>query len=278
MRARTHTRMPPHTHAQELECHELARVHVARCADQLLKEFKSRSSNMLQRLVEAPLHEESVRTLTAAGFTQVAPEVMSSCQEVGVSGHMWARLDARPTGAAERNSASATSSTLREDDAWTFTVVLTWTDLHDLLDLFETQTRDKHGRVFQPIHAWPALAGHSEAKDAIRKCLSEMSKQYIGASLLIKAEEDGGASSNREAAIRAVDGRKQGGRKADAHLSISVDKLWTKKSLIASVAPASLQDILSKLGRGDLCANPMPSYLQIAQALAKTQRQNSSTA
>ena len=54
---------------------------------------------MLQRLVEAPLQEGSVTTLTAAGFTQVAPEVMSSSQEVGVSGHMWGRLDARPTGA-----------------------------------------------------------------------------------------------------------------------------------------------------------------------------------
>ncbi len=270
--------MPPHTHAQELECHELARVHVARCADQLLEEFKSRSSNMLQRLVEAPLHEGSVRRLTDAGFTQVAPEVMSSCQEVGVSGHMWARLDARPTGAAERNSASATSSTFREDDAWTLTVVLTWNGLQALLELFEKQTRDKHGGVFEPIHAWPALAGQSEEKDAIRKALSELSKQYIGASLLIKAEEDGGASSNREAAIRAVDGRKQGGRKASATLDISADALWTKKSLIASVAPARLQDILRRLGRGDLFANPMPSYLQIAQALAKTQRQNSSTA
>jgi hypothetical protein len=167
---------------------------------------------------------------------------------------------------------------LHEDDAWTLTVVLTWNGLHELLEWFEKQTRDKQGRVFQPIHAWPALAGHSDEKDAIRKSLSELSKQYIGASLLIKAEEDGAASSNREAAIRAVDGRKQGGRNAGANQSISVDKLWNKKSLIASVTPTGLQDILRRLGRGDLCANPMPSYLQIAQALAKTHRQNSSDA
>jgi predicted GNAT family N-acyltransferase len=77
---------------------------------------------------------------------------------------------------------------LREDDAWTLTVVLTWNGLQALLELFEKQTRDKHGGVFEPIHAWPALAGQSEEKDAIRKSLSELSKQYIGASLLIKAE------------------------------------------------------------------------------------------
>ena len=78
--------------------------------------------------------------------------------------------------------------------------------------------------------------------------------------------------------IRAVNGRNRRAAKAAAHQSISVDKLWNKKSLIASVTPASLQDILRRLGRRDLCANPMPSCLQIAQALAKTQRQNSSTA
>lgn len=242
-------------------------------------EFKSRSSNMFQRLVEAPLQEGSVATLTAAGFTQVAPEVMSSSQQVGVSGHMWDRLDARPTGAAERNLASPTSSTLPEDHSWMSSVVLTWKDLHNLLEMFETQTREEHGPVRQPIHAWPALTELSKdpkEKEAVNKSLSANAQQYIAASLLIKEEQER-TSSNREAAIRAVHGRQKPAR-SSANQGVSVDALWNKKDLIASVKPLTLQHILRKLGHEDLCANPMPSYLQLAQALAKRQLQNSSTA
>ena len=160
-------------------------------------------------------------------------------------------------------------------------VVLTWKDLHNLLEMFETQTREEHGPVRQPIHAWPALTELSKdpkEKEAVNKSLSANAQQYIAASLLIKEEQER-TSSNREAAIRAVHGRRQKGARSSANQGVSVGALWNKKDLIASVKPSStLQLILRKLGHEDLCANPMPSYLQLAQALAKRQLQNSSPA
>ena len=245
-----------------------------------MKDFQFRSSNMVQRLVEAPLDEGNLRALIAKGYTQVAPEVIS-CTKDGVGGVLLDRLDARPTGAAERTSATPTSSTLREDKLWMFKVVFIWDDLQDLLNMFEIKTRDSNGNVHQPIHAWPAFAELSQEKGAVTKLvqsLSEISKQYIAASLLIVEEQvrASGASSNREGSILAVNERKQKAGKPNGNQGASESAQWTKKALVTSVNKANLSDTLTRLGRTDI--SDKASYLQIAQALAKGQIQNSPTA